>query len=233
VTRGMSSMKDDILNKAAILQRDGETYAIMASLVGGVMDIPTARRVAEVGKKYGAQTLKLTGAQRLALVGIKEEDIDAAYQDLGIKPVQGTALCHQYVKVCPGTTFCIRGQRDTIAFAKKISERFYPFPKIKSKVKIGVAGCFNSCVEPAIKDIGLIGLPKGWILMVGGAGGKDPMLGEVLARNLSDDEVLEILDKLLKYYRASSQRHQTRNMRLGIIMQKEGKERLMRVCGLE
>ncbi len=226
-------MKDDILNKAAIIQRDGETYAIMAGPLGGVMDIATARRVAQAGKKYGAHTLKLTGAQRLALIGIREEDIDAAYQDLGIKPMQGTELCRQYVKVCPGNTFCSRGQRDTITFAGKLAERYYPFPKIQSKVKIGVAGCFNSCVEPAIKDIGLIGLPKGWILMAGGAGGKDPMLGEVMARNLSDDEVLDVLDKLLKYYRAASQRHQTRNMRLGVIMQKEGKERLMGVCGLE
>ncbi|MFH1113507.1 MAG: NAD(P)/FAD-dependent oxidoreductase [Pseudomonadota bacterium] len=226
-------MKDDILSKAAILQRDGETYAVMAGPIGGIMDIPTARRVAQTGKKYNAHTLKLTGAQRLALIGIKEDDIDAVYADLGIKPVQNTELCRQYVKVCPGSTFCSRGQRDTITFAGKLAERYYPFPKIKSKVKIGVAGCFNSCVEPAIKDIGLIGLPKGWILMAGGAGGKDPMLGEVMARNLGDDEVLDVLDKLLKYYRGASQRHQTRNMRLGVIMQKEGKEKLMRVCGLE
>ncbi|MDQ7781741.1 MAG: hypothetical protein RDU20_02600 [Desulfomonilaceae bacterium] len=226
-------MKDDILSKAAVLQRDGETYALMAGPIGGVLDIPTARRIAQTAKKYGAQTLKLTGAQRLALIGIKEEDIDAAYEDLGIKPVQGSELCRQYIKVCPGNTFCSRGQRDTITFAGKVAENFYPFPKIQAKVKIGIAGCFNSCVEPAIKDIGIIGLPKGWILMAGGAGGKDPTLGEVLARNLGDDEVLDILDKLLKYYRGASQRHQTRNMRLGVIMQKEGKDRLMRVCGLE
>lgn len=226
-------MKDDILSKAAILQRDGETYAITANLPAGVIDMETAKSIADVGEKFGIQTLKLTGAQRLALIGIKEEDLDAVYEELHMQPKQGMALCHQYVKVCPGNSYCLRGQRDTIAFSKRIIENFYPFPKIKSKVKIGVAGCFNSCVEPAIKDVGLIGLPKGWILMAGGAGGKDPLLGEVLAKNLSDDGVLEALDKLLKYYRAASQRHQTRNMRLGVIMRKEGKERLMRVCGLD
>ena len=145
----------------------------------------------------------------------------------------GSALCQQYVKVCPGSAFCQRGQKDTLGFAQKLEERFYPFPKLTSKLKIGVAGCFNSCTEPAIKDIGIIGLPKGWVLMIGGAGGKDPMLGQVIARHLDDDQLLDILDKLLKYYRAAGQRPQTRNKRLGVIMQKEGKERIMRVCGLE
>jgi NAD(P)H-nitrite reductase large subunit len=87
-------------------------------------------------------------------------------------------------------------------------------------------------VEPAIKDIGLIGLKNGWIVMVGGAGGKEPMLGEVIAKGLSDDQIMELVEKLLKYYRAASGRPQTRNLRLGVIMQKTGKEPLLRACGL-
>ncbi len=226
-------MKDDILSKAAILQRDEETYTIVAPMLGGVMDVQTARRIAEVSEAYGAKTLKLTGAQRLALLGIKEQDLDAVYEALGVAPQKGAALCQQYVKACPGNSFCTRGQRDTISFAQRLGERFHPFPKITAKVKIGIAGCFNSCVEPAIKDIGLIGLPKGWIVMVGGAGGKDPMLGEVIAKNQSDDQVLDIVDSVLKYYRGASQRAQTRNLRLGVILKKEGLERLRRVAGLD
>ncbi len=223
--------KDDILSKNAILQRDQETYAIMTRLLGGVIDVPTARRFVAVAEKYGIHTLKVTGAQRLALFGLREEDIDAVYAELGIKPVPGGALCQQYIKVCPGLAFCSRGQQDTLALAQKVEERFFPYPKITSKVKIGIAGCMNSCVEPAIKDLGLIGFPKGWLLMAGGAGGKEPMLAETLARNLSDDEVLEALDKMLKYYRAASQTPRTRNQRLGVIMRSEGKERLLRLCG--
>jgi len=225
--------KDDILSKGAILQRDHETYAITTRLLAGVLDIPTARRIADVAEKYGAKTLKLTGDSRLALIGIKEEDLDAAYEDLGIKPQPGTALCQQFIKACPGNTFCLRGRQDTLSLAQKVEEQFYPYPKISSKVKIGISGCYNSCSEPAIKDIGLIGLPKGWTLMVGGAGGKDPMIAEVIARNLSEDEMLEVLEKLLKYYRGVSSRPQTRNLRLGVILKKEGTERLLRACGLE
>ena len=180
--------KDDLLKKGAILQRDAETYAITARLLGGVMDVETGRRIADTAEKYGVEMLKITGDGRMALIGIKEEDIDAAYGEMGIKAQAGTALCQQYIKVCPGNTFCQRGQQDTLDMGRKIDERFYPYPKISSKVKIGISGCFNSCSEPAIKDIGLIGLPKGWILMVGGAGGKEPMIGEIIGRNLSDDE---------------------------------------------
>lgn len=225
-------MKDDILNKAAILQRDGETYAIMAPLMGGILDLDTARKIAAAAERFGVTTLKITGAQRLALLGIKEEDLDAGYEALGAKPEVGGHLCQQYIKICPGSTFCTRGQRDTISFAKRLHEEFYPFPKITAKVKIGVAGCFNSCVEPAIKDVGIIGLKKGWIVMAGGAGGKEPVLGEAIARDLDDDAVIELMGKLLKYYRAASQRPQTRNLRLGVILQKTGKEPFLRACGL-
>lgn len=225
-------MKDDIPSKAAILQRDGETYAIVAPLIGGVLDLETAKRVAAVAEQYAAKTLKITGAQRLGLIGIREEHLDEVYEALGVKPKPGAHLCQQYVKVCPGNIFCTRGQRDTISFAKRLVDEFHPFPKITAKVKIGVAGCFNSCVEPAIKDIGLIGLKNGWIVMVGGAGGKEPMLGEVIAKGLSDDQIMELVEKLLKYYRAASGRPQTRNLRLGVIMQKTGKEPLLRACGL-
>jgi NAD(P)H-nitrite reductase large subunit len=225
-------MADDILSKAAILQRDGQSYAIIAPLMGGIMDLPSARRIAEACERFGVKALKITGAQRLALLGIREEDIDKTYDGLNVKPQVGAALCQQYVKVCPGNSFCTRGQRDTVSFAQRLIDRFHPFPKITSKVKIGVAGCYNSCVEPAIKDIGLIGLPKGWIVMVGGAGGKDPMLGEVIARNMSDDQVLDLMDSILKYYRGAALRHSTRNMRLGVILKKEGPDRFLRVLGL-
>ena len=225
--------KDDLLTKGAILQRDEETYAISIRLPASVFDVPTGQRIADVAEKYQAKILKITGDGRLAIIGIQEEDINDIYADLDMKPQAGTALCQQYIKVCPGTTYCNRGQRDTLAFARKLEDQFYPFPKIAAKIKIGVAGCFNSCSEPAIKDIGLIGLPKGWILMVGGAGGKDPMIAQTIARELSDDQAIEAIGKILLYYRGMAAQHRTRNARLGIILSKAGSDRLRGICGFE
>jgi NAD(P)H-nitrite reductase large subunit len=232
VKKGAQVMaKEDLLARGAILQRDEETYAVTIRLPGGLIDIPTGRRIAEIARKYHAKTLKVTGDSRLAVIGIQEEDINDVYAELGMQARMGTALCQQYIKVCPGNTYCNRGQRDTLAFARKLEEDFYPFPKMTAKVKIGVSGCFNSCAEPAIKDIGLIGLPKGWILMAGGAGGKEPMIARTLARDLSDEQALEATGKILKYYRGIATRPQTRNLRLGVILQKEGLERLRSICG--
>lgn len=226
--------KGDLLNKGAILQRDKETYAIIARLPGSVIDIDTGRKIADVAEKYGAKILKITGDGRLAIIGIKKEDITSAYDEMGLKkPQAGTALCQQYIKVCPGSTFCNRGQRDTLAFAREIEDRYYPFPKITAKIKIGISGCFNSCTEPAIKDIGLIGLPRGWVLMVGGAGGKDPMLAQTIARDLSDKQAMEATGKILTYYRGMATRPQTRNLRLGVILEKEGYDRLRSMCGVD
>ena len=153
--------KGDLLHKGAILQRDKETYAVVVRLPGSMIDIATGRKIADVTQKFGAEILKVTGDGRLAIIGIREEEINAVYEELGTKPQSGTALCRQYIKVCPGNTYCNRGRRDTLAFAREIEDRFYPFPKITAKIKIGISGCFNSCSEPAIKDIGFIGLPKG------------------------------------------------------------------------
>lgn len=225
--------KDDLLNKGAILQRDEETYAITVRIPGSMVDIATGRRIADVAQKYSAKILKVTGDGRLAIIGIREEDIQPVYEELGLKPQAGTALCQQYVKVCPGNTYCNRGQQDTIAFAREIEDRFHPFPKIAAKIKIGVSGCFNSCTEPAIKDIGFIGLPKGWVLMVGGAGGKEPMLAQIIARDLTNEQALEATGKILLYYRGMASRHQTRNFRLGVILEKEGCERIRSICGFE
>ena len=225
--------KADLLAKGAILQRDEQTYAIIVRVPASIIDISTGRRIADVAQKYNAKTLKVTGDGRLAIIGIREEDINPVYEELGLKPQAGTALCQQYVKVCPGNTYCNRGQQDTLAFARKIEERFYPFPKITAKVKIGISGCFNSCAEPAIKDIGFIGLPKGWIVMVGGAGGKEPMIANIIARDLSDEQALDATGKILTYYRGMATRPQTRNLRLGVILEKEGTERLRSICGFE
>ncbi|MFZ1986707.1 MAG: NAD(P)/FAD-dependent oxidoreductase [Desulfatitalea sp.] len=225
--------KEDLLTKGAILQRDEETYAIVVRLPASILDVATGRKIADVAQRFGAEILKVTGDGRLAIIGIQEEDINTVCEELGSPPKAGTALCQQYVKVCPGNTFCNRGQRDTLAFAREMEDRFYPFPKITAKIKIGISGCFNSCAEPAIKDIGFIGLPKGWVLMVGGAGGKEPMIAQTIARDLSDDQALEATGKILTYYRGISTRPQTRNLRLGVILEKEGTKRIRSICGFE
>jgi NAD(P)H-nitrite reductase large subunit len=194
-------MTKDLPEKGAIIQRDKETFAIAPHIPGGIIDPARLRKIADVAEKYHAKVLKITSAQRIAIVGILPEDIDDAWKDLGMKPGAAIGLCIRSVKICPGTTFCKRGQQDSVGVGLKLDEKYHGL-ELPWKFKIGVSGCVNSCAEPAVKDVGLIGTSKGWKLLVGGSSGVKPMIGQVLAENLSDEEALDLVDKVISYYKA-------------------------------
>jgi NAD(P)H-nitrite reductase large subunit len=196
-------MAKDLMEKGAILQRDKETYAIAPHIAGGIIDPASLKRIAEVAEKYKAAALKITSAQRIAIVGLKPEDLDGAWADLGMKPGAAIGLCVRSVKICPGTTFCKRGLQDSVGVGLKLDEKYHGM-EMPSKFKIGVSGCPNSCAEPAIKDLGLMGTAKGWTVLVGGNAARKPRLGVVLAEGLSDDEAMALVDKVIGYYQANS-----------------------------
>ncbi|PLX42630.1 MAG: NAD(P)/FAD-dependent oxidoreductase, partial [Deltaproteobacteria bacterium] len=101
--------------------------------------------------------------------------------------------------ICPGTTYCKRGQQDSIKVGLELNERYHGTP-LPYKFKMGVSGCVNDCSEVCIKDIGLIGTPKGWKVMIGGAGGSKPQLAEILAAELDDESAMEVVDKVFNWY---------------------------------
>jgi len=219
-------MKDNLPEKGAIVQRDRETYAIAPHLPGGVVDPATLRKIADVAEKYGAAALKMTSAQRIAIVGLKEEDLDNVWTELGIKPGAAIGLCVRSVKICPGTTFCKQAKQDSLGLGLKLDEKYHGMP-MPSKLKIGVSGCPNSCAEPAIKDIGIMGTAKGYTLMVGGSAAAVPRLAEVVAKELSEEEVLEAVDRIFNFYRNSGTKK-----RLGKFIEDTGLEKFKTQVGL-
>ncbi len=212
-------MSKDILEKGAIVQRDKETFAIAPHIPGGIIAPADLRRIADVAEKYNAAVLKITSAQRIAIVGIKPEDIDSAWKDLGMKPGAAIGLCVRSVKICPGTTFCKRGQQDSVGVGLKLDEIYHGM-SLPWKFKFGVSGCANSCAEPAVKDIGLIGTSKGWKMLVGGSSGVKPRIGQVLAENLSDEEALKLIDQVVDYYKEHAKKQ-----RLGEFIEEIGFEK--------
>lgn len=219
-------MKGNLPQKGAIVQRDYETYAIAPHLPGGIVDPATLIKIAEVAQKYGAAALKMTSAQRIAIVGLKEEDLDNVWAELGIKPGAAIGLCVRSVKFCPGTTFCKQAKQDSLGLGLKLDEKYHGMP-MPSKLKIGVAGCPNSCAEPAIKDIGIMGTAKGYTLMVGGSAAATPRLAEVVAKELSEEEVLEAVERILNYYKSSGTKK-----RLGKFVEDMGFENFKTQVGL-
>jgi NAD(P)H-nitrite reductase large subunit len=198
----VKNVPGDLLEKGAIVQRDRKTYAIAPHIPGGIIDAAGLRRIADVAEKYGAGVLKLTSAQRIAIVGIAPEDIDAAWEDLGMKPGAAIGLCIRSVKICPGTTFCKRGKQDSVSVGLKLDEIYHGMP-MPSKFKIGVSGCANSCAESLVKDIGLIGSTKGWKVTIGGASGAKARVGEVLAEDLSNEQAFDLVKRVVDLYKAS------------------------------
>jgi NAD(P)H-nitrite reductase large subunit len=212
-------MAKDILEKGAILQRDRETYAIAPHIPGGLTDTATLRKICDVADKYKVQGIKLTSAQRIALIGVREEDLDAIWADLAEPQGAAIGLCVRSVRICPGTTYCKRALQDSVALGLKL-DRIYHAMQLPNKMKMGVSGCVLSCAESAVKDIGVIGTAKGWRIMVGGNAGMRPRLGEVLIDDVADEaSVLEIVAKVVDFYKSSPKKE-----RLGRIVEEMGIE---------
>ncbi|TGC11316.1 NAD(P)/FAD-dependent oxidoreductase [Methanolobus halotolerans] len=220
-------MAKDLLEKGAILQRDKQTYAIAPHLPGGIVSAEQLRKIADVAEKYEAATLKVTSSQRVAIVGLKEEDIDKAWDELGIKPGAAIGICVRSIKICPGTTFCKRGQQDSVGLGLKIDEKYHGMP-LPSKFKMAVSGCANSCSEPAIKDIGVMGTPKGYTVMVGGNAALKPRLADVIADELNEDEVLSLVDKIISFTKSNGSKH-----RLGRVIDEIGIDKFKKEVGLQ
>lgn len=193
-------VKRDLLEKGAILQRDKETFAIAPHISGGICDSNTLRKLADVADKYKAAAIKITGAQRIALVGLKEEDLEKAWTDLGIAPGAAVGMCVRSIKICPGTTFCKRGVQDSVGLGLALDKAYHGMAT-PAKFKIGVSGCPNSCGESWLKDLGFLGTGKGFKLIVGGDAGRTPRIGRELIDGLSIEQSRDLAEKIIQYYR--------------------------------
>jgi NAD(P)H-nitrite reductase large subunit len=204
-------------DKGVIIQRDKQTYAVAPHIPCGVVTPETLRKLADVAEKYNAPAMKITSAARIAIVGLKEEDVDNVWQELGMSKGAAVGLCVRSVKACPGTTFCKRGIRDSLSIGMKLDEKYHGM-ELPGKLKIGVSGCPNQCAETCIKDIGLVGFAKGWKVLVGGKGGALPKLSQELAKDLDDDQALEFVDRVVTFFKENARPHQ----RIGLMIDRMG-----------
>ena len=191
--------------KGAILQRDKETYAIAPHIPCGVVTPELLRTLADVAEKFGAQALKITGATRIAIVGLREEDIDAAWEALSLAPGAAVGLCVRSVRACPGTSYCKLGQQDALGVGMKLDEAYHGM-ELPGKFKMAVSGCPLSCAESWVRDVGLIGKKDGWMLTVGGNVGASPRIGQELASGFDDDGVIAAVARVVEAYRENAKK---------------------------
>lgn len=208
----------DILEKGAILQRDRETYAIAPHIPGGFTDSATLRKICDVADKYQLE-LKITSAQRIAMIGAREADLDAIWSDLAEPQGAPIGLCVRSIKICPGTQHCKRAVLDSASLGLKM-DKIYHSMELPNKMKMGVSGCLLSCSESGVKDIGMVGHNKGWRIFVGGNAGPRPRLGDLLVDNVqTEEEVLEIVARTVEFYKSNPQQG-----RLGKLVEEMGIE---------
>ncbi|MBP2650121.1 MAG: hypothetical protein H6Q74_946 [Firmicutes bacterium] len=194
-----------MLPKGANLQKihnGKKTYAITPHLPGGFIKPEVLDKFAHVSRMYGG-TMKLTSAQRIMITGLKAEDIDNIWDELGMQPAMGFANCVRSVKICPGIAFCKRGKQDSIKLGLELDTRYIK-KEMPSRMKMGVSGCPNSCAEAIVKDIGVIGTDEGWDIYVGGSAGAHPRLGDKLINNLNYEDTIRIIDIIVRYYQKNA-----------------------------
>jgi len=207
--------------KGTIIQRDKETYAIAPHIPCGVVTPGLLRQIADVAEKYQAAALKITGATRIAIVGIKEDDIDDVWNDLGMQQGHAVGLCVRSVRACPGTAFCRLGQQDALGIGLKLDERYHG-RELPGKFKMSVSGCKLNCAESWVRDVGLVGQKDGWQITVGGNVGANPRIGKPLIDGLDDEQVLAAVEKILQSYSKEAKKGE----RLGKMIERIGMDPL-------
>ena len=183
----------------ANIQKDG-TFSVIPRIHGGVTSADQLRRIADVADKYNVPMVKITGSQRIDLLGIKKADLPGVWADLGMPSGQAYTKGVRMVKTCVGTDFCRFGTQDSTSAGVDMEHRFEQL-FTPHKVKMAVVGCPRNCAEATVKDIGLIGQEGGWQVVVGGAAGKSVRKADLLTTVTTTEEALEASEIFFQYYR--------------------------------
>ncbi len=183
----------------ANIQRDG-TFSVVPRMYGGATTAGELRRIADVAEKYHVRLVKITGGQRLDLIGIDKDDLPAVWRDLNMPSGYAYGKALRTVKTCVGAEFCRYGTQDSMNLGIDLEKRLEGL-WAPAKIKIGVTGCPRNCAESAIKDIGIVGISGGWEVYVGGCGGINLRGGDLLASVKTSEEVMEMACAFIQYYR--------------------------------
>jgi nitrite reductase (NADH) large subunit len=183
----------------ANIQKDG-TFSVVPRIRGGVTTPDELRRIADVADKYQVPMVKITGSQRIDLLGVKKADLPGVWADLGMPSGQAYTKGVRMVKTCVGTEFCRFGTQDSTAAGIELERRFEQL-FTPHKVKMAAVGCPRNCAEATVKDIGLIGQEGGWQIVVGGAAGKSVRKADVLTTVETTEQALEAAALFFQYYR--------------------------------
>ncbi len=186
----------------ANIQKDG-TYSVVPRMWGGMTTPSELRAIADVADKFAIPAVKVTGGQRIDLLGVKKEDLPAVWADLnnaGMVSGHAYAKGLRTVKTCVGTDWCRFGTQDSTGLGIKI-ERFMWGSWTPAKVKMAVSGCPRNCAEATCKDVGVICVESGYEISFAGAAGLHVRQTEFLCKVETEDQCMETIAALTQLYR--------------------------------
>ncbi|MBI2749801.1 MAG: NAD(P)/FAD-dependent oxidoreductase [Burkholderiales bacterium] len=183
----------------ANIQKDG-TYSVIPRMWGGETTADELRRIADAVDKYQIPTVKVTGGQRIDLLGVKKEDLQAVWKDIGMPSGHAYAKALRTVKTCVGSEWCRMGTQDSTQMGKDLERAMWRM-YAPHKVKFAVSGCPRNCAEAGIKDVGIIGVDSGWEMYVAGNGGIKTEVAHFLVKLKTAAEVMEYTGAFCELYR--------------------------------
>ncbi len=187
----------------ANIQNDG-TFSVVPRVYGGITSSEQLRSIADVVDKYDVPMVKITGGQRIDLLGISKENLPEVWKDLGMSSGHAYSKAFRTCKTCVGTDFCRFGLGDSTTLGVAIEKRFQGI-ETPHKVKLAASGCPRNCAEATTKDIGTVAIEGGkWEVYIGGAAGSTVRKGDVLCVVDSHDEVLRYMGRFMQYYRENA-----------------------------
>ncbi len=188
--------------KHANIQKDG-TFSVVPRMWGGITNPAELRAIADAAEKYDVPTVKVTGGQRIDLLGVKGADLPYIWSDLN---KAGLVSGHAYskglrtVKTCVGTDHCRFGTQDSTGLGVKL-EKILWGSWTPHKLKLAVSGCPRNCAEATCKDIGVVCVDSGYQISIGGAAGMDVKETELLVQVPTEDEAIEVVMAVTQAYR--------------------------------
>ncbi|QYK65505.1 MULTISPECIES: nitrite reductase large subunit NirB [Paenibacillus] len=187
----------------ANIQKDG-TFTVVPRMYGGVTTPEDLKKIADVSLKYNVKVVKVTGGQRLDLIGVRKEDLPKVWEELDMPSGYAYAKSLRTVKTCVGSQFCRFGTQDSMGMGEVLERKFerLDFP---AKFKLAVNGCPRNCAESCTKDIGIVGNDGGWEIFIGGNGGIKARLADSLCKVKTDAELIDIVGSVMQLYRETGQ----------------------------
>ena len=183
----------------ANIQKDG-TYSVIPRMWGGETTASELRRIADAVDKYKIPTVKVTGGQRIDLLGVKKEDLVNVWKDIGMPSGHAYAKALRTVKTCVGSEWCRMGTQDSTQMGKDLERAMWRM-YAPHKVKFAVSGCPRNCAEAGIKDVGVIGVDSGWEMYIAGNGGIKTEVAHFFVKVKTPAEVLEYTGAFCELYR--------------------------------